>query len=127
RRCMERICLAFEKASPDPFCVMQVLYSMSRAQHEALRRDERLRSVYTSQLRREAWVPGMDAERLDDVTRHVDRGGREGEILWCRVGDGQADAFIAREVAHFSTRVRRLHWKVYAEDRQWGMGAALER
>jgi len=41
RRVMERIGLAFEKESPDRYGTKQVVYSMSRAQYEVVKREER--------------------------------------------------------------------------------------
>ena len=38
---MERIGLVFEKESPDRYGAMQVVYSMSRAQYEAFKREDR--------------------------------------------------------------------------------------
>ncbi|MFM7293296.1 MAG: hypothetical protein ACKO1K_00555 [Burkholderiales bacterium] len=70
---------------------------------------------YVSDMRRDAFVPGLNKHLLDDVTRYYDTEMRESIIMWHRFGASDAAAIVARELAYFAA-IPSFTWKVYADD-----------
>lgn len=57
---------------------------------------------YVSDMRRDAFVPGLNKRLLDDVTRYYDTEKRESIIMWHSFGASDAAAIVARELAYFA-------------------------
>lgn len=77
-------------------------------------------------MRRDAFVPGLPAQRLDDVTRYVDPGGREGLVMWHSFPPASCAAVVAREIGFFFAAVRSFNWKVYGGDEPGNLPRVLE-
>lgn len=83
-----------------------------------------LLAQYGADMRRDAFVPGLNKHLLGDVTRYYDAARREALIMWHRFGVVDAAAIVARELAFFSA-TRSFTWKVYAEDAPDNLSATL--
>ncbi|MBL8518573.1 MAG: GNAT family N-acetyltransferase [Betaproteobacteria bacterium] len=74
-----------------------------------------LLALYETEMRRDAWVPGLPAHRLSDVTRYHDAARREVLIMWHRFAAVDAETIVRRELDHFRGS-GGFTWKVYADD-----------
>lgn len=73
-------------------------------------------AAYCQEMRRDAWVPGLPAERLPEVTRYCDSQMREALIMWHDFPADMAEQVARRELACFE-RAAGFAWKIYAGDR----------
>lgn len=76
-------------------------------------------------MRRDAWVPGLPAHQLPEVTRYYDAKMRETLIMWHRFGAEDTERVVARELEFFAGAAD-LNWKIYDGDEPSNLAAALE-
>jgi GNAT superfamily N-acetyltransferase len=74
-----------------------------------------LLALYEAELRRDAWVPGLPAHKLADVSRYYDEAQREVLIMWHQFTAAEAEAIVRRELDFFKGS-GGFTWKVYAND-----------
>ena len=80
---------------------------------------------YEAEMRRDAWVPGLPAQQLPDVTRYYDAAQREALIMWHRFAPADAEQIVARELEFFADAAD-FTWKIYAGDEPGNLAAVLE-
>ena len=85
-------------------------------------------AAFDAEVRRSVRPDGsgarIEAEPL--VVRWVGAEGRGWSgIAWSRLGDADADAVIAAQVAYFAARDEKFEWKLYDYDRPADLGARL--
>lgn len=78
-------------------------------------------------MRRDAVVPGMSSQKLDELTRYIDPQGREGLIMWHSFDEAHAVKIVERELAYFTQEAKSFNWKVYAYDKPDSLPALLEK
>ncbi|WP_411102262.1 GNAT family N-acetyltransferase [Streptomyces sp. cmx-4-9] len=96
-----------------------------------MRADEllRIRERYDAEMRRGAQpdAEGARVERVGAVVRQTAPGAGGNTVLWSDLGEEDADAEIAAQLAHFAGRggPRGFEWKLYAHDRPADLGQRL--
>jgi hypothetical protein len=81
---------------------------------------DRVLAAFDAEVRRSAQPDGSGAriEAGPLVVRSVGANGRGWSgIAWSRLGDADADAVIAEQVAYFAARDETFEWKLYDYDR----------
>jgi hypothetical protein len=84
----------------------------------------KLLALYTSEMRRDAWVPGLALERLPEVSRCADAAQREALIMWHHFAAADTEAVVRRELDHFK-EAKGFVWKVYVQDSPANLEACL--
>jgi ribosomal protein S18 acetylase RimI-like enzyme len=85
-------------------------------------------AAFDAEVRRSVRADGSGARIEADplVVRWVGAEGRGWSgIAWSRLGDADADAVIATQVAYFAARDEKFEWKLYDYDRPADLGARL--
>jgi hypothetical protein len=79
--------------------------------------DDTLRALYDRALRQNIRYGHTRREVVNGVIRHVTEPPRLNFVLYSDLTEGNADAAIAEQVAHFRALGQPFEWKVYDHDR----------
>lgn len=80
--------------------------------------------AYDEDMRRDAWVPGLPAQRMPELTRYYDAGQREVLVMWHAFGADQAERIVERELAFFG-QAGAINWKIYDGDEPANLAQVL--
>ncbi|KJK56966.1 GNAT family N-acetyltransferase [Saccharothrix sp. ST-888] len=88
---------------------------------------EAVLAVFDQQMRRDAAAesPGGVVERVGGVVRQVGAEHEWNGVVWSDLDEDTADAAIAAQVRHFTSRGLEFEWKLYSHDRPADLGDRL--